>query len=101
MRTHRYRITIEHIANPKDADELHLPLMFEASNHDELLGIVDRVRAHSGFTADEAAQLAVSLKLLGELMLKHRHDPLFDELRDPYRVFIGKVKSRATASDES
>ncbi|CDY75627.1 hypothetical protein BGLT_04526 [Caballeronia glathei] len=94
MKGHHYRITVEHTANPKGTDELHAPLTFEAINHDEVLAIVDRARANSGFPPDEAAQFAMGLKLLGEVMLKHRDDPLFADLREPYRAFIGRVKAR-------
>lgn len=99
MRAHHYRVTVEHTANPKGTDELHAPLVFEATNHDEVLAIVDRAQANSGFTPDEAAQLAMGLKLLGEVMLKHRDDPLFEDLRVPYRAFIAKVKARNAGAE--
>ncbi len=92
-RYHRYRVTIEHVAPAKEGEALHAPLQFEAINHDEVLGIVDRLRQRLDYGDDETAQLAVGLKLLSEVALRHRDDALFAPLRESLREFIGGVKA--------
>ena len=94
LRQHRYRITVEHLASPREDEALHAPLAFEAANHDEILGIAERVRGRLGFPAEEAAALAIGMKLFGEVMLAHRDDPLFAELRPAWRAFVGSLKGR-------
>jgi hypothetical protein len=93
MKQHRYRITLEHLSTAKGEPGTHEPLSFEARNHDDLFEIVSRMRA-KGLLAepDQAASLALGLKLLAEVTLENRDDPFFAELRGPLREFIGKVK---------
>lgn len=97
-RGHLYRITVEHVAAPKEGDSLHAPLRFEALNHDDVLAIADRVRASGHYGDDEAAALAIGLKLFSEVMLKRRDDPLFAALRPALRDFIGGLKERNRAA---
>jgi hypothetical protein len=102
MKGHRYRITIEHLATPKGDAPLQPPLRFEAVNHDEILGIVARIRASAQYDEDEAAALGIGLKLFSEVMLKRRDDPLFAEIRPAMRAFIGGLKERnRSAADEA
>ena len=94
MKQHRYRIKVEHLATARPGGPLHDPLQFETGNHDEILGIVDRMRENSGFDADTAASLGIGLKLFSEVMLMHRDDPLFAGIAGPLREFIGVLKAR-------
>ncbi|MGO4781335.1 DUF3861 domain-containing protein, partial [Lysobacter sp. 2RAB21] len=72
---------------------------FEVDHRDELFAIVDKVRRSSGYADDEAAALAVGLKLLGGVMLDHRNDPLFADVQPALRAFIGNLKARTAAVD--
>ena len=94
VRGHRYSVTLEHLAAPNEATPLRPALSFEAVNHDDVIAIAERTRERSGFAPDEAAALAVGLKLFSEVMLKHRDDPLFAALRPHMREFVGKLKAR-------
>lgn len=94
MRGHRYRVTIEHLGTPRDGMEKQDELVFEAVNHDEIIGIVQRIRASGHYSADEAAALGIGLKLFSEVMLKRRDDPLFQALRPAMSSFIGGLKER-------
>src|SRR5690606_16493129 len=71
MRQHRYRITLEHLATAKGEPGTHEPLVFEARNHDDLFEIIARIRS-KGLLAepDQAASLALGLKLLAEVTLE-------------------------------
>ncbi len=99
-REHRYRVTLEHLGTPKEGAALHPPLSFEASNHDDLFPIIERSRAKAVFDPDTAAALALGMKLFSEVMLKHRHHPLFADLRGPMRAFIGQYKALPIASGQ-
>ena len=94
MKGHRYRVTIEHVGTPKGDGPLHDPLTFETTNHDEILAIVERIRASAQYERDEAAALGIGLKLFSEVMLKRRDDPLFAAVQPAIRAFIGGLKDR-------
>lgn len=98
MRGHRYRVTIEHLGGPREDTPIQPPLCFEAVNHDEILSIVARLQSSGGYQPDEAASLAIGLKLFSEVMLKRRDDPLFAALSPAIRAFIGGLKARGRAA---
>ncbi|WP_034298371.1 DUF3861 domain-containing protein [Herbaspirillum sp. RV1423] len=93
MREHRYRIIVEHLATASEGQEQHAPLRFDTGNHDDIFGIVEKIRSKQQFDADTSAALALGLKLFTEVMLKNRKHPLFEEINQPMRDFIGKLKS--------
>jgi hypothetical protein len=98
MKQHRYRITVEHLADAdgnQPADTT--PLVFEAGNHDDILKIVERMRGREDLAPESAAAFAVGLKLFGEVMLEHRKAPLFAEFAPHFRDFMQKLKSGARA----
>lgn len=68
-------------------------LQFDVTNHDDLFRIVDSVRSKAILDEDESAALAVGLKLLGEVVLHHRKEPLFQPLLAPIREFIQNLKT--------
>lgn len=98
VREHRYRITVEHIAAPREDIALHAPLVFEDGNHDDLFRIVDLQRGSGRFASeDEAAAFAIGLKLLGEAVLRRRDDPLLQQLKAPLGDFIRQLKASAAS----
>jgi hypothetical protein len=74
-------------------------LRFEHRNHDDLFAIVERVRASAGLAPDDAAATAVGLKLLAEVMLREKRNPLFDPLREGMGKFIAALKSQSPAGE--
>lgn len=92
MNSYRYRLTMEVTAGQKGEPVTGKSLSFETHNHDDVLSIVERLQARRDFSADTAASLGVGLKLLGEVVLEHRNDPLFAPLREPLREFIARLK---------
>ncbi len=94
MAGYRYRITVEPLAD-KNGQPLEKPsLSFEIDNHDEILGIVERLQGREdlAFGAEKSAAFAVGLKLFSEVMLEYRKHPLFAPLRDPFRAFMLALK---------
>jgi hypothetical protein len=94
MSAHNYRITLEYSGGRKEGEGAPAPLSFQAANHDDLFEIIARVRAAGVFEHDEAAALALGMKLFSEVMLAHRNDPLFAGIAPAYREFIGQFKTR-------
>ena len=92
MKGHLYRVTVEHLEDAKGNAVEAEPLTFQARNHDDLFPIVARMKTRETFEADEAAALAIGLKLFGEVMLKHRENELFAPLRPHYVEFIKRLK---------
>lgn len=87
MNKHQYRITVESLDGEGAA-----PLSFSARCHDDLLAIVGKTRSRGMLTEDDAAAMAVGLKLLGEIALEHRKEPLYAELCEAIGAFIRKLK---------
>lgn len=94
MKGHRYRVTLEHIAPAREGQPLQAaPLSFETVNHDELFDIVEKVGQKVDLDADEAASLAIGLKLLGEVILRHRNEAPFAEMWPSMIDLITRVKT--------
>ena len=89
MKRHQYRITIEPIAPAAPP-----PLQFQVDAHDEILALVERSRQRGDFDADTAAAFIVGLKLIGEVMLKNRSHPLFEEFGPQFGQFMQRLKGR-------
>ena len=95
MKNHHYRITVEHLSTP-DGQAVDVPgtLHFECGAHDDILALVQRSRQRCDFDADTAAAFTVGLKLLGEVILKNRKHPLFEELGPQFGQFMKRLKSQ-------
>lgn len=96
MKQHRYRITVEHLADahgsPLPNDQ---PLQFEVGNHDNIFAIVERTRERVDFDPISATALAVGLKLFSEVMLEDRDHPLFQSFAPHFRDFMTTLKKGA------
>jgi hypothetical protein len=69
-------------------------LGIEFNNHDEIFGIIQKMKDKNLFdNPSEATQFAIGLKLFSEIKLKYRNNPLFEELNEVFPVFMKKLKS--------
>jgi hypothetical protein len=59
MSAYRYRITVEALTNAKGEPMEGRTLSFEAANHDDILGIVERMKTRLPFDGDTVASLGV------------------------------------------
>jgi hypothetical protein len=91
---HSYRVTVQSLAPVPPADTAP-SITFEVTNHDEILGLVERVAARGLMPQQEAAEFTVGLKLFSEVMLRHRRDPLFAELFPQFGAFMKRLKGDA------
>lgn len=93
MRKHHYRITVQKLTEAEGSPSDGEALVFAARCHDDIISIVERSRQRGLLDTDDAAAMAVGLKLLGEIALENRNDPLFSELAQDLGKFIKKLKS--------
>ena len=59
MNSYRYKVTVEALTGAKGEPVEGLSLTFETANHDDILGIAERLQNGLPFAADESAALAI------------------------------------------
>ena len=97
MNSYRYRVTVEALTGAKGEPVEGQSLSFEAANHDDILGIVERMRARLPFDGDTVASLGIGLKLFSEVALMQPHDPMFAMIRPALGEFVRGLKERSVA----
>lgn len=90
MKKHRYRITVERLA--EQDEPASAPLQFEVGNHDEILALIERIRSQGRFDPASAAAFGLGLKLFGETLLDNRDSPPFDALMPHFGQFMKALK---------
>lgn len=93
MKQHRYRVTLEHLADAHGASSTHAPLQFEVGNHDDIIAIVERLRSRGDFSREAAAAFGVGVKLFSEVMLENKENPLFSSFRPHFAQFMKELKA--------
>ena len=94
---YRYRITVEALTGAKGEPVEGRTLTFDASNHDDIVGIAEKMRTRLPFDAHTTAALGVGLKVFSEVALMHRHDPVVASLRPVLNEFAREVKKGSAA----
>jgi hypothetical protein len=94
MNSYRYKITVEALTGAKGEPVEGRTLSFEAANHDDILEIVERMQTRLRFDHDTVASLGVGLKLLSEVALMQRADPMFAAIRPALGEFVLGLKQR-------
>jgi hypothetical protein len=93
-KSNKYYLTLslKEYANGDTQPARELGIEFE--NHDEIFGIIQKMKDKNLFNnPGEATQFAIGLKLFSEIKLKYRNNPLFEELNEVFPVFMKKLKS--------
>ncbi|MBF4484929.1 DUF3861 domain-containing protein [Flavobacterium sp. CSZ] len=93
-RSNKYYLTLslKEYANGETEPAKELGIQFD--NHDEVFSIIEKIKEKNIFEdPNEATQFALGLKLFSEIKLKHRKNPLFEELNEVFPVFMKKLKS--------
>ncbi|NYF52921.1 DUF3861 domain-containing protein [Tunturiibacter gelidoferens] len=94
MNSYRYKITVEALTGAKGEPVEGRTLSFETANHDDILGIVERMQTRLPFDNDTVASLGVGLKLFSEVALMQRNDPMFAAIRPALGEFVRGLKQR-------
>lgn len=93
-RSNKYYLTLSLKEYANGETEPAKELGIEFDNHDEIFGIIERIKDKNIFeNPEEATQFAIGLKLFSEVKLKNRKHPLFEELNEVFPVFMKKLKS--------
>lgn len=92
MKQHRYKVTVEHLADPQGVPSSQAPLQFEVGNHDDIIAVVERLRSRGDFDANTATAFGVGLKLFGEVMLENKDHPLFASFAPHFGQFMKELK---------
>ena len=98
MNSYRYKVTVEALTGAKGESVEGRTLSFEAANHDDILGSVEKMRARLPFDSDTVAPLGVGLKLFSEVALMQRNDPMFATIRLALGEFVREFKQRPEAT---
>ena len=88
--SHEYGVTLTRRNGPQAGESLS----FDVTNHDDLFVIVDRIKAKGLVDESESAELAIALKLFGEVLLRHRKAEPFASLAPHFGEFMKKIKGR-------
>lgn len=92
MPSHHYSITVQ----PTDAAgtaEAGAPLAFSVTNHDDIFAILARIQAIEPVPRTEAAEFVVGLKLLLDVIARHRKDALFQDIWPHMIDFMKQLKA--------
>lgn len=92
MKYHRYRVTLEYIADPDGNPQQCDPLVFEAKSHDEIIGIVELVKKSELMDEPTTTAFVVGQKLFGEVAMENRNSPLFTDFWPHFLEFMKKFK---------
>ncbi|RUS67506.1 hypothetical protein CUZ56_01453 [Saezia sanguinis] len=90
---YQFKITVEPVVSSEGRESTSQPLSFQVGNHDDILQIVQRMRQGTHFDENTATAFAVGLKLLTEVVLENKDDPLFAELKPAITAFMPKLKA--------
>lgn len=90
MAKHLFRISVEHISDPKGTPGTEPPMVFQTESHDNILEMAEKF----GFTDDKQRSFLVGLKLFGEALLSDRDNPLYQDLLPHFGAFMKKLKSQ-------
>jgi len=89
-----YKVTLEHLQNPKEELPLHDAVEVVFDNHDDIFAIIGKLQEKDLFgNKGQTAEFAIGLKMFSEVMLRNKDNPLFERLHPAFRDFMKKLKS--------
>jgi hypothetical protein len=93
-RSHQYRLQLDYLTDTKGEKQQTEPVQIEFENHDNILSIIEILKEKDPFeNKDQAVEFAIGLKMFGEVMIRNRNNPLFEELMPAFGIFMKKLKS--------
>jgi hypothetical protein len=89
-----YKIRLEEVLL-KDNTPAQKSIEFEFKNHDDIFNIIDKMQEMDVFgDKGQAVEFALGVKLFSEVLLNHKENPLFDELKPAFAKFMKKLKGK-------
>lgn len=87
----RFRVAVEKLS----PGEVLSALDFDVEIHDDVIAIADRFPSRFGLDPGSTKSMVLGAKLLSEIVLKHRHQSPFRELRPALRDFTLALKQQS------
>ena len=89
-----YKIRLEEV-QLKDNSPAQKSIEFQFENHDDIFVIIDRMQEIDVLgDKGQSVEFALGVKLFSEVLLNHRDNPLFDELKPAFAAFMKKLKGK-------
>lgn len=79
MADYNFRVTLDRLPLEQPPTESSR-VCFDVSNHDDIFHIIDMMSKRPEFTPEDGKAFAVGLKLMTDVIMRHRNDPFFSEL---------------------
>lgn len=89
---YHYQITIQSLDPAEEGKDPEKPVIFKIENHDNIFAVIRRTRKRLHFNDTTSMSFALGLKLLTEVVLENRNDPLFSGLKPAMVEFMKKLK---------
>ncbi|WP_419533255.1 DUF3861 domain-containing protein [Endozoicomonas sp.] len=89
---HHYTIRLEHTLNPDGSTPDDQPVEFNFISHDEIFGILKKLKQRPDIEPETAEQLGLGIKLFGGVLLQHRNSELFSTLAPHFADFMKALK---------
>jgi hypothetical protein len=94
LKYNHYKVTLEHLSNPKGTD-LHKPVEVFFDNHDDIFNIIDTLKNKNLFNNQaESVEFAIGLKMFSEVMLRNKGNELFEDFAPVFKEFMKKLKQQ-------
>lgn len=93
-KSNKYRIRLEQVSLMKEDAKLSDPIIVEFDNHDDIFKIIEIMREKNLFEEkNHSIEFAIGIKMFGEVVLKNKNNPLFEEFFPAFGDFMKKLKS--------
>lgn len=92
MKSNLYKFTVEHLEDSKGNTGEMSPLVFETRSHEDIFKIAEVMNTKMDLDQDDTAAFAVSLKLLGGVMMNNKENELFKQFMPHFRDFMKSLK---------
>ena len=94
-KSNKYRIKLEQVSLMKEDAKLSDPIIVEFDNHDDIFKIIEIMREKNLFEEkNHSIEFAIGIKMFGEVVLKNKNNPLFEEFFPAFGDFMKKLKSK-------
>lgn len=88
----KYKVTVTEVLD--DNQLSNNTLEFQTESPEDILSIVEKLKQHPDFEGDDAATFGVGLKLFTSIMMKHKDNPMFQELMPAFKNFMKGLKQK-------
>ena len=93
-KTNIYKVQFQEV-QLKDSSTPENAFAFEFENHDNIFEIISKIQQSNILGGKELEmQLILGIKLFGDVMLRHKGNPLFESLQPAFIEFMKGLKAK-------